>query len=444
MATQFVVQKLAELREDDVNSFQSRLLLPVLCVVLQLPLLGGELPTALPQQVGFDPGRIERITEVFTSYVKSGKLPGTVALVARHGRIAYFEANGLKDIESGEPMELDTIFRIYSMTKPITTVGAMILYEEGRFHLNDPISKYIPEFKGLKVLVGDETGGARVVDATRPPTVQDLMRHTAGFTYGVFGDTMVDRMYRDTKLLGEDVSLQDLVVRLADIPLQYQPGTRWHYSVSVDILGYLIEVLSGQTLDEFLRERVFLPLDMNDTAFTVAPEKLSRFSTCYGPNREASNGDGQPLIKPIDQPATSHYARDRKFLSGGGGLVSTARDYARFLQMMLNGGELDGKRILSHKTVEFMTRNHLPSRILDQEPLSGAGFGLGFAVVLDAPQSGVLSSEGEYNWGGYASTEFWVDPKEDLFAILMTQLIPSSTYPLKSDFKVALYQALTD
>jgi len=427
-----------------VNALRYRLLFPMLWFAVQFSLLGGELPTVSPSQAGFDPDRMEKITRVFGDYVREGKLPGTVALVARHGSIAYLKADGFMDVESREPIELDTIFRIYSMTKPLTTVGAMILYEEGRFQLDDPISKYIPEFKDVKVLVGDETGGANLVNPDRPPTIHDLMRHTAGFTYGVFGDTMVDRMYREARTLGEDLPLRDFVTRLAGLPLQYQPGTHWHYGVSVDVLGYLIEVISGQSLDVFLRERVFQPLDMKDTAFSVPPEKLNRFATCYVPNRDATPENGLPLIKASDRPETSNYASPRKFLSGGGGLVSTARDYARFLQMMLNGGELEGSRILSPKTVAFMTRNHLPDIALARKPLAGAGFGLGFAVVLDPPQSGVISSEGEYNWGGYASTEFWVDPQEDLFAILMTQLIPSSTYPLKNDFKVALYQALID
>ncbi len=251
-------------------------------------------------------------------------------------------------------------------------------------------------------------------------------------------------MYRAAKLMGEDVPLQAFVQKLAGLPLLYQPGTHWQYGVSVDVLGYLIEVLSGQKFDQFLQDRVFAPLDMRDTGFQVPSDKLSRFATCYGLDRDAQREDGSPVLKAIDEPATSDYAQPRKFLSGGGGLVSTARDYARFLQMVLNGGELDGHRILGPKTIQLMTRNNLPDRILQQKPLRGAGFGLGFAVVLDEPETGVLNSEGEYNWGGYASTEFWVDPKEDLFAILMTQLIPSGTYPLKNDFKVALYQALVE
>lgn len=421
---------------------RTRFVVFALFAFLQLPMLAAELPTASPAEVGFDPGRVERVTEVFQQYVETGKLPGTVTLIARHGKVAYLKSLGVRDIESKSPMTADTIFRIYSMTKPITTVGAMILYEEGRFHLTDPVSRYIPELEDLKVLVGRESGGADLVDAARPVTIQDLMRHTSGFTYGVFGDTMVDRMYREAKIMGGDVSLHEFVTKLGRIPLLYQPGTHWHYGVSVDVLGYLIEALSGQTLDRFLSERVFAPLDMKDTGFYVPPGKLTRFSTCYGLDRDAQEKDGQPVLKAIDAPATSDYARSPRFLSGGGGLVSTARDYARFLQMFLNGGQLDGTRILSPKTVAFMTQNHLPAHILEQEPLRGAGFGLGFAVIMDPPASGVLSSEDEYNWGGYASTEFWVDPREDLFAVFMTQLIPSGTYPLKSDFKVALYQAL--
>ncbi len=421
---------------------QSRLVLIALFAFLQFPVLAAELPTASPAEVGFDPARIERVTEVFQKYVETGKLAGTVALIVRHGKVAYLKSLGARDLKSEAPMTADTIFRIYSMTKPITTVGAMILYEEGRFQLTDPVSKYIPELEDLKVLVGTESGSADLVDPVRPITIQDLMRHTSGFTYGVFGNTMVDRMYREAKIMGEDVPLDEFVGELSKLPLLYQPGTHWQYGVSVDVLGYLIEVLSGQTLDRFLSERIFTPLDMKDTGFFVPPAKLARFATCYGPDRDTPEKDGRPGIKAIDEPATSDYARSPRFLSGGGGLVSTARDYARFLQMVLNRGQLDGVRILGPKTVAFMTRNQLPARIMEQDPLRGAGFGLGFAVVMDPPAAGVLSSVGEYNWGGYASTEFWVDPKEDLFAVLMTQYIPSGTYPLKNDFKVALYQAL--
>ena len=423
---------------------RTSLSLSVLFLSIQTGLIAAELPSVSPEEVGLDPARLERITEVFQKYVEKKELPGTVALVARHGKVAYLKTLGSRDLETDTPMTADTIFRIYSMTKPITTVGAMILYEEGRYQLTDPVSKYIPELKDLKVLVGDASGGAEFVEPNRSVTIQDLMRHTSGFTYGVFGDTAVDRMYREAKLLSEDVPLSTFVSRLSGIPLQFQPGTHWHYGVSVDVLGYLIEVLSGQTLDRFLDERVFVPLGMTDTSFQVPPEKIARFATCYGLDRDHPLPDGRLPLTAIDEPATSDYAKPRQFLSGGGGLVSTIRDYARFLQMLLNGGELDGHRILGRKTVAFMTRNHLPQQILEQEPLPGSGFGLGFAVVLDPPAAGVLSSRGEYNWGGYASTEFWVDPREDLFAILMTQLIPSGTYPLKNDFKVALYQSLME
>ena len=437
-----VIDKRVEAKEVAVRHLRTPILVVLLSLGLWVPLHGAELATTTPQSVGLDAARIQRVTELFSDYVDSGKLPGTVALIARHGRIAYSSSLGVKDVASGSPMTDDTIFRIYSMTKPITTVAAMTLYEEGKFLLDDPVAKYIPELEGLQVLVGDETGGAELVDPVRPITIQDLMRHTSGFTYGVFGDTMVDRMYRDAGMMGGDVPLSEFITKLSKLPLLYQPGTHWQYGVSVDVLGYLIEVLSGQTLDRFLAERVFVPLDMRDTGFYVPAEKLSRFATCYSPDRDAAKGNEHLPLKAIDEPSTSDYAKMPRFLSGGGGLVSTARDYARFLQMLLNGGELDGRRILGPSTVAFMTRNQLPADALRRNPLRGAGFGLGFAVVLDGPATGVLNSEGEYNWGGYASTEFWVDPEEDLFAIFMTQLIPSGTYPLKNEFKVALYQAL--
>jgi CubicO group peptidase (beta-lactamase class C family) len=313
-------------------------------------------------------------------------------------------------------MKADTIFRIYSMSKPITTVAAMMLFEENKLGLDDPVSKYIPEMKNLRVYVGpkDET-----VPALREITIRDLMRHTAGFTYGAFSDTPVDHMYRQQKVLDRNMPLQEFVAKLAKIPLVYQPGTRFHYSVAVDVLGRVVEVVSGKTLDVFFNERIFKPLDMVDTAFYVPASKVDRFATNYGPG-----------LVMIDDPSKSPYLKPPKFFSGGGGLVSTARDYARFCQMMLDGGTLEGTRLLQSETVQMMTRNQLPSHALPMAMPAGAptdkglGFGLGFAVRMAADPKNPASPAGEYFWGGAASTGFSICPKNDTVVVALTQFMP--------------------
>ena len=324
--------------------------------------------------------------------VEKKEFAGAVTAVARDGKVVDWKAVGMMDLAKGRPMKTDTIFRIYSMTKPITTVAAMMLWEAGTLQLDEPVSKYIPELKGLRVYVGpkDET-----VPAKREITIRDLMRHTSGFTYGAFGDSPVDRIYREKKILDRNSTLQEFIAKLATIPLQYQPGTQFHYSVSVDVLGRVVEVVSGKSLDVYFEERIFKPLDMVDTAFYVPASKVGRFATNYGPG-----------LIVIDNPAKSPYLTPPKFFSGGGGLVSTARDYTRFCQMLLNGGELRGTRLLKHETVQMMTHNQLPREALPMAmPVgtrsdNGLGFGLGFAVRMALNPDIPTSPVGEYFWGG--------------------------------------------
>lgn len=429
----------------------SHLTLVLMILMLGAPalLIAAEMERAAPAEVGLDAARLERINAFAQRYVDEEKLPGIITAVARRGKIIHLEAVGYKDIEEKSPLALDSIFRIYSMSKPITSVAVMILYEEGKLRLNAPVSDYIPEFKDLKVLTTGADGHVRQMKPKRPVTVQDLLRHTSGLSYGFFSDTYVDDLYRDTEVLGQENTLQGMIEKLAKLPLLFQPGERWHYGVSTDVLGYLVEVVSGQPFDVFLQERVFDPLGMTDTGFFVPAEKLGRLTTCYGPDRDAmKNSNGKIVLKAIDRGKESRLGAKPKGPSGGGGLASTAHDYLRFLQMLLNKGELDGKRILSAKTVEYMTIDHLPS-MMDPDgkrdlESRGYGFGLGFAVLKNPAGAGVVTSAGEYNWSGYASTLFWVDPKEEIIGMLLTQFIPSGTYPLDSDMRTAVYQSIIE
>lgn len=397
----------------------------------------GSLSYAAPETVGMSSERLANINPVMQGYVDDGEFVGIVSMVARQGEVVHFEKFGDLNKETGEDIQLDSIFRIYSMSKPITTVAAMMLYEEGKFQLTDPVEKYLPEFKDAMVLGED----GELIGQNRPFTIQMLMSHTAGLTYGVFGNTPVDKLYREAGILS-DYDLAEMVTDLGKIPLQYQPGTRWHYSVSVDVLGRLVEVISGQPLDTFLEERIFAPLGMVDTFFEVPADKLDRFGTnhTYNPRNQT--------LMVSDKPETSQFAKDVTFFSGGGGLLSTAEDYMRFSQMMLNGGEFNGVRILGSKTVDYMTRNHLSGVFADRsgenaQNRPGAGFGLGYGVVVDAPASGVISSEGEYYWGGAAGTIFWIDPVEDLIAIVMVQHM-NVQVPLRNAMKALTYGAIVD
>lgn len=404
-----------------------------------------------PEDVGLDADRLANIPNYFSSYVDRGKLAGFSTLVSRGGEIAHFEVRGNRDRERGLPMEKDTIFRIYSMTKPITSLALMMLYEEGHFQLNHPVSRYIPEFKKLKVWAGGTPENYETKPCAREMTIRDLLTHTSGLTYGFMYAHPVDKLYRDAGIDGANtvkLTLKEMVTALADIPLLFSPGEQWSYSVSTDVCGYLVEVLSGRPLDEFLASRIFAPLGMDDTGFFVPKDKLDRFATNYFKDPKS----GKTGIMDVGD-ASSTYATPPKFLSGGGGLVSTMTDYWRFCQMLLNGGEIDGTRLCSPKTIEFMTLNHLPgskrmneisnSAFSELAP-AGAGFGLGFQVTLDPAESPTIGSAGNFSWGGAASTYFWIDPEEELIAIFMTQLYPSSTYPLRPQLQQLVYGAVTD
>ncbi len=411
---------------------------------------GGDPTTVAPETVGMSANRLAHIRSVMSKHVAEKRIPGASGLIARKGKIAYAETFGLADVEAGKPMKMDTIHRIYSMTKPITGVALMMLYEEGKFQLNDPVAKYLPEFAKMQIAVEEkdpQTGKPvmKTVPAKRPITVRDLMRHTAGLTYGVFGDTLVDREYRKAKILGQ-LNLADFVTDLAKIPLQYEPGTRWHYSVSVDVQGRLIEVLSGKPFDQFLQERVFTPLEMNDTAFVVSANKKDRFAKLYTITKEGK-------LAPSPTCATRQECYDafpnavpdllssQGMLSGGGGLTSTAYDYLHFCQMLLDNGQYNGKRLLSRKTVQLMSSDHLGGI---PGMSAGNGFGLGFAVSKSPGEAGMMGSPGEYNWGGAAGTKFWIDPQEQLIGIFMIQILPHTGLEYGSEFRVLTYQSIAD
>jgi CubicO group peptidase (beta-lactamase class C family) len=393
------------------------LILGVSCAVR-----AGELPQASPESQGVSPTKLAEAEKAVQDLIDKKEYAGAITLVARNGKIVEWKTYGLADLAKNKPMEKDTIVRIYSMSKPITTVAAMILHEEGKFQLDDPVSKYIPDLKGLRVYVGpDKTEPAR-----REVTIRDLMRHTSGFTYGLFADSAVDKMYLAKGVFNPRTNLQQFVSRVAALPLKYQPGTKFNYSVSTDVLGRVIEVVSGQTLDAFFAERIFKPLDMVDTGFYVPAEKVARFAVNYGPDRTHA----EPL-KVVDDPAKSSYLKSPAFLSGGGGLVSTARDYARFCQMMLNGGQLDGTRILKAETVAEMTHNQVPAEALPMTmpsptaiPDKSLGFGLGFGVRTSASASDPSVIPGEYFWGGYASTGFMICPRDQSVIISLAQFLP--------------------
>lgn len=406
----------------------------LLAISLLVGAVGAELPRAAPADVGLSQERLDRITQALESSVDQGHVAGAIGVVARKGKIAYWENVGMADREAGTAMADDTIFRIYSMTKPIVSVALMILYEEGRFSLKDEVKQHIPELGGLKVWAA-----GKEVAPDREMTVQDLMRHTSGMTYGLFGDSRVDKMYNDAGVLSENESVAQFVEKLSKLPLKHQPGTQWDYSVSVDVQGRLIEVLSGNDLATYMRERVFEPLDMRDTAFRMTEEKSGRFAQAYE-KTEDENG-----IEPANDGRTKRYYEKTQWYSGGGGLVSTTRDYLRFCQMLLNGGILDGTRVLSRKTVELMTIDHVSEIARASSILAaGYGFGLNFAVHVDPTKSGLNGSVGEYNWGGLAGTSFWIDPAEELIGIYMIQMMPPRYANGAGQFKRLVYQSITD
>jgi CubicO group peptidase (beta-lactamase class C family) len=390
------------------------------------------LPPAAPEDIGLSPSRLDRLGSVLRAETARGRVPGAVALIARRGRLGYFESFGLRDPAAGGAMKTDDIFRIYSMTKPITSVAAMMLWEEGRFLLSDPIAKYLPEFSDPQVAV-ERGGEIERVPVTRAITIQDLLRHTSGLTYEFRGPGPVQKMYMGAKIYSRSQSNADQVATLARLPLLHQPGTRWEYSRSTDVVGRLIEVLSGMTLGDYFERHILAPLGMVDTAFHVPPRHHSRLAEAFA--KDPDTGAAVQLGEVRNAPG---------FESGGGGLVSTAGDYARFLQMLLNGGTLDGFRYLSRKTIELMTADHLGA--ITGAPdllLPGYGFGLGFAVRLQAGIAHVPGSVGQYFWGGLAGTTFWVDPAEQLFAVLLVQAPGQRDY-FRTLYRDLVYSAIDD
>ena len=400
-----------------------------------LPLY-AQLPRAAPEEVGLSSERLARASEVFQGYADEGRMAGAVGMVIRHGKVAYVDSWGWRDVEAGDVMEDDDIFRIYSMTKPITSVAVMMLWEEGRFFLDDPVGRYLPELANRPVALLEEASGADNIPterADRPMTIRDLLRHTSGLTYGLFSNTAVDAAYRQADPGGQ-ATLADMITVLGQMPLVYQPGTRWHYSLSTDVLGRLVEVVSGQSFDDFLRERIFDPLGMDDTGFFVEPAERDRFAQIYG------HVGGE---RTLQAGAAGGFTPSVTRFSGGGGLVSTAEDYAQFAQMLLNGGELDGARILGPKTIELMTMDHLGddgASFLD----AGWGFGLGFTVKNQAGLDGMSDSVGNYYWFGVAGTAFWVDPVEDLIGVFMIQIRPNRDVNFRQQFKRLVYQAVVN
>lgn len=406
---------------------------------LPVILIASELPTATPEQVGLSAEKLQEARAAMQKLVDDKRIAGGVFAVARRGKVVQFETCGMMDIESGKPMRRDTIFRFYSMSKPITSVAAMILYEQGKIELDDPVSKYIPEFKELKVAADPDAEEITEVPARREMSVRDLMRHTSGLTYGVFGNTAVDKLYRKTiQLSGQGDNLEEMAKKLASIPLLYQPGTKWHYGFSTDVLGRVVEVASCQSLDKFFAERIFEPLGMVDTAFYVPSEKIDRFATNYGPNPQGG-------LQPIDIPKTSRYTEMPTLFSGGGGLVSTASDYMRFCLMLLNKGEFGGKRLLKAETVEMMTKNQLPEQAypIGNGDRAGVGFGLGFSVRVESSNGDSSSRLGEYGWGGMASTHFWISPNDEIAVVALTQHIPYLGQA-ENALKPIIYEAISD
>ena len=405
------------------------------------------LPLVAPEQVGLSAQRLARISAWMKGWVDSGKLPGVTVCVMRKGQLAFAETYGKMDVERNKPVRPDTIFRIYSMTKPLTSTAIMMLYEEGRFQLDDPISRFIPAFKNPRVYAGGSRGKIDSVPAEREITFRDLLTHTSGLTYGFMESNPVDALYRakdGVEYGAAETSLKQVTEKLATFPLIAQPGKAWNYSVATDVLGYLVEVISGQPFEQYLVEKVIKPLGMIDTDFFVPAAKHERFAANY-----QAGADGK--LQLIDDPGKSRYLSPRKVNSGGGGLVSTASDYLRFAKFMLNKGELDGVRLLGRKTVELMTMNHLKGDMADmgmprfsESTYYGVGFGLGFSVMIDPAKAHILGSPGEFAWGGAASTAFWCDPAEDMAVVLLTQLMPSSTYPIRRELRVLTYQAIVD
>jgi CubicO group peptidase (beta-lactamase class C family) len=402
---------------------------------------------AEPAELGFDAERLARIDRHFDRYVADGRLPGWLVVVTRGGRIAHLAWSGRRDVESGAPVEPDTLWRIYSMTKPVTSVAAMMLWEEGAFELKDPVARFIPAFEDVRVYVRGSAQKPLTAPAGEPVRLWHLLTHTSGLTYGFHHAHPVDEMYRAAGFEWSTPAGPDLAAcceAWARMPLLFEPGTEWNYSVASDVLGRVVEVVSGQSLDAFFAERIFAPLGMRETGFHVAEADAGRLAALYTPDPATgralrNDAMGTAALRPPDA------------LCGGGGLVSTAADYHRFTQMLLGEGELDGVRLLGPRTVRFMASNHLPADLEEfgrplfaETTFEGVGFGLGFSVVVDPVLGRYPSSPGEFAWGGAASTAFWVDPLEELTVLFFTQLLPSSTYSIRPQLHQLVHQALLD
>ena len=408
---------------------------------------------AQSQWTGLDASRLERIGEhLERNYIGPGKITGCQISVARHGHLAYFKSFGLMDRERNKPTRDDTIYRIYSMTKPITSVALMTLYEQGYFQLNDPVSRYVPSWKNHRVWISGEGADMKTEAPHRPVSFRDVLSHTAGLTYGgglpgVGIQHPIDRIYRELKIrsVGGADTMQEFMDKLGQVPLRYQPGTAWMYSLATDVCGALVEIISGKPLAQYLQDTIFDPLGMKDTSFFVAPEKQERFAANYQRNAAKQ-------LELCDDPATSDFTRNPGFKSGGGGLTGTSADYLRFCEMLRRGGELDGHRVLGPRTIALMHMNHLPGgkQLTDlalggfsETAYDGVGFGLGFASTMGEVEAGGLGA-GDYYWGGAASTIFWVDPKEDLSVVFMTQLMPSGTFNFRGQLKSIVYASIID
>lgn len=406
---------------------------------------------------GMSRARLERVEQILdATYVASGKLPGALVQVWRRGEVVLNSVLGMADRERQTPLAEDSIFRIYSMTKPITSVAIMMLVEECKIALDDPVSKYIPSWENLGVYAGGYMESFQTRPAKRQMLVVDLLRHTSGLTYGFQQNSNVDAAYRKLKIADrttEGTTLDDMVEQLSKLPLEFSPGEAWNYSVSTDVLGYLVGKVSGMPFETFVKQRILDPLGMVDTAFHVPEDKISRFCACYAVGVLGSKVVSQDRPTLQDDPRTSPYLKPPTLVSGGGGLVSTAADYLRFSRMLLQGGELDGVRLLGPKTLALMTANHLPGgqdiprlsrSMFSEATYDGVGFGLGFATTVTPASTLMPGSAGDFFWGGAASTFFWVDPQEDLIGVFLTQLLPSSAFPVRRQLRTLVYSAITE
>jgi CubicO group peptidase (beta-lactamase class C family) len=412
-------------------------------LITALPALAGSLPITKPENVGMSSQALQRLHDRLQQLVDDGVSAGAQVVVARRGQVVMQDNFGLADKSSGAPITDDTLFRIYSMTKPVVGVAMMMLYEEGRFSLNDPIAKYIPAFEGVKVFGGmDEHGQMVLEDAVRPPNMHDVLQHSAGLSYGLFSDTPVDQLYRDSGVLETNGSLASFVNKLASMPLLFHPGTRYHYSLAVDVQGYLIERLSGMDAESYIRRRILEPLEMDETMAWVPADKAALLSKVH------THDDNGVLIvyKDPDDSVFSVNDAYRKpdVFSGGAQLVSTGDDYWRFAQMLLNGGTLNGERLLSPASVDMMTSNRLPETIAGRRSAPGWGHGFNVAVVTDPSLINYPASNGEFSHGGLASTHFWVDPEQELVVVMMSQLLPSSHAPIVDLIHRMAYAAILD